>query len=130
MRSEDEGRALFGPEWRPQVARGITAALDANLRQQSVEELAGGPPLLAPANSPRAAGSAGPPVELAEVRDHPGGVDRRPAHEPNRSLRSAWARQCAPPPPSVNIDRSSSQTVRPCARIGAFSDSAAAIDST
>ena len=72
----------------------------------------------APALAPRALRAAGAAVELAQVGDHPRGVDRRRGAlaQAMRSRRSAWARQWAPPPPSVNISRSGSRTSSPSER--------------
>ena len=64
-------------EVRPEVAGLVALRLEADLAEQLGEEAPRGAPLLAPAEPPRAAGTAGAAVELAQVGDHPGRVDRR-----------------------------------------------------
>ena len=97
------------------------SARGSDLGQQLAEERARLAPGLRPADALRAALVAGAARELAQVGDHAGGVDRAAGGQAGGSRRSAWARQWAPPPPSVNISRSGASTSRPCARICSFS---------
>ena len=115
VRAEHQGRLRARPRGSP---RGCpprrTRRLEPDLSEQLAEE---GARLAATPRPSRAAGrrsrAAGAPVELAQVGDHPVGVDRRATLSTSarsasraRSRRSAWPRQWAPPPPSVNISRS------------------------
>ena len=104
--AERHGLVAAPAEARPEVARLVL--LDAHavqLREPLAQERPRGAPLVGPADPPRAAGAAGPLVELAQVRDHP---PRIGGHQPTRSRRIACIRQWAPPPPSVNAESSGS----------------------
>src|SRR5204863_361000 len=103
-------------EPRPQISRRIALALDPELAEELGEERARLPPGLGPGDPPGAAGAAGSPIELAQVGDDAGGVDRRArAHSARRSRRSpaascSAAASCVRAPPAPI-------TARPGARI-------------
>ena len=118
---ERRGAAVGARQPRPEVAR----LVDLGARCRSRRAARGGsrapPPI--PASSRRGGRPPAPPVSAASSRRSAitraasiAGAGASPSAQPTRSRRSAWARQWAPPPPSVNIVRSGSKTSRPRAR--------------
>ena len=87
--------------------------VDADRGEAVAEEVASRLPFRRPADAAGALRPAGQRGEVGEVGEHPPGVDRRRrsvagSAQATRSRRSAWPRQWAPPPPSVNMLRSGS----------------------
>ena len=104
-----------GPEVSGRVGLGLKPDLGEQLAQQRARPGATRRP------SRTRWAPSGPPVRRSSSRrsaiTRAASIAGPSLIRPRRRRRSACARQWAPPPPRVNIDRSSSWTVRPRARI-------------
>src|SRR3954454_5660969 len=114
----DRGLLVTGEEG-PDVPDGIAFGRHADFLEELGQEGLRLAPGLGPADALRAGRATGSAVELTQVGYHAAGVDGRPGTHAvaTGSRRRAWPRQCAPPPPSVNISRSGANSSRPWASI-------------
>src|SRR5262245_33874322 len=120
VRPQCERRVGPAGQVGPSVPRLVDLRVEADLVEQLAQELPRRSPAFAPTEPLCSGVVARPPGELAQVGDDPLGVHRRTVAQPTRSRLRACPRQCAPPPPRVNMSSSSSMTSMPRARRAAF----------